>query len=213
MLIGLVDYQAGNLRNVQKAVEHLGQNICVVSSGAKLKHVDAIILPGVGAFKQGMEKLTSAGFVESIRHEVLEKRKPLLGICLGMHLIGTTGCEGGGVTPGLNLLPFSVENFDRSVCGMRLPHVGWNGIKTSQDSTLFEGVPQNSDFYFAHSYHVQSKDKSLAVAHCDHGYSFMAAIEKDNIFATQFHPEKSQRYGLQVLENFLSYCDVVTKNA
>jgi len=206
MQIALVDYKAGNLRNVQKAVERLGQTARVVRSGAELAGMDAIILPGVGAFGQGMENLTAAGFVEAIRREVLEKGKPLLGICLGMHLIGEIGYEG-GVIQGLNLLPMTVPRFNTAGCGVRLPHIGWNNVDVMPGSRLFEGVPQGGDFYFVHSYHVVCEDDSFVAARCDYCYSFVAAVERENIFATQFHPEKSQRYGLRVLENFLRYCE------
>jgi imidazole glycerol-phosphate synthase subunit HisH len=206
MKIAVIDYKAGNLRNVQKAVERLGQSAYVVSSGSELSGMDGIILPGVGAFGQGMENLNAAGFVEAIRREVLEKGRPLLGICLGMHLLGETGYEGGAIQ-GLNLLPMTVPRFNTVDCGVRLPHIGWNNLDVVPGSRLFDGLPQGGDFYFVHSYHVVCEDDSFVSARCDYCYSFVAAVERENIFGTQFHPEKSQRYGLRVMENFLSFCE------
>jgi glutamine amidotransferase len=206
MRVAIVDYQAGNLRNVQKAVERLNRAADIVQRGDALAHADAIILPGVGAFGHGMQNLCQAGFVEALRREVLEKGKPLLGICLGMHLLGTRGFEGGEM-PGLGLLPMCVPRFDVSECGARLPHNGWTNVDIKSESMLFKGVPQGADFYFVHSYHVVCDDESMVAARCDYGYPFAAALEYENIFATQFHPEKSQRQGLRVLENFLVRCE------
>lgn len=206
MKVAIVDYQAGNLRNVQKAVEHLKRKAEIVRRGEELVGADAIILPGVGAFGHGMKNLGNAGFVEALRTEVLEKGKPLLGICLGMHLLGTRGFED-GERPGLALIPMSIPRFDFSKCSIRLPHNGWNSIAINPESVLFEGVPQGADFYFVHSYHVVCEDETMVTARCDYGYPFAAAIEHGNIFATQFHPEKSQRYGLKLLDNFLNLCE------
>ena len=206
MRFAIVDYKAGNLRNVQKAVEQLGRAADIVRHGAALADAGAVILPGVGAFAQGMENLAQAGFVEAIRREVLENGKPFLGICLGMQLLGDIGFEGGEFS-GLGLLPMTVPRFDTSECGARLPHIGWNSVEINSGAVLFKGVPPGADFYFVHSYHVACRDESMVSARCDYCYPFAAAVERGNIFATQFHPEKSQRYGLKVLENFLAYCE------
>lgn len=207
MRVAIVDYKAGNLRNVQKAVEHLGYFSYIAQDGAALADAGAIILPGVGAYSQGMENLMHAGLVDAIRHEALEKGKPLLGICLGMQLLGTLGFEGGEI-PGLGLLPMTVPRFDTSACGVRLPHIGWNSVDIEPKTVLFKGVPQGTDFYFVHSYHVVCSDESMVAARCDYCYPFVAAVEHGNIYATQFHPEKSQRYGLKVLENFLAHSEI-----
>ena len=206
MRVAIVDYQAGNLRNVQKAVERLKHRADIARSGEALAAADAIILPGVGAFAHGMENLARAGFVEALRHEVLEKGKPVLGICLGMHLLGTRGFEG-GETPGLDLVRMSVQRFDAARCKVRLPHNGWNSVTTRPETKLFKGVPDEADFFFVHSYHVVCDDESMVAARCEYGYPFAAALEQENVFATQFHPEKSQRHGLRVLENFLAHCE------
>jgi glutamine amidotransferase len=206
MKVAIVDYQAGNLRNVQKAVERLSRKADIVRRGEDLAAAGAIILPGVGAFGHGMENLERAGLVEALRREVLEKGKPLLGICLGMQLMGTRGVEGGEL-PGLGLLPVSVPRFDLTRCSVRLPHNGWNSVAIKPGFRLFEGVPQNADFFFVHSYHVVCEDEAMIAARCDYGYPFAAALEHGNIFATQFHPEKSQRYGLRLMDNFLKHCE------
>ena len=191
---------------MQKAVERLNRKAEIVQRGEALAAADAIILPGVGAFGHGMENLRQAGLVEALRREVLDRRKPLLGICLGMQLLGTRGFED-GERPGLGLLPMSVPRFDLDRCNVRLPHNGWNSVEIEPASVLFAGVPQGADFFFVHSYHVVCDDESMVAARCDYGYPFAAALEHGNIFATQFHPEKSQRHGLRLLENFLKHCE------
>ena len=205
MRVAIVDYQAGNLRNVQKAVERLKHRADIARTGDALASADAIILPGVGAFAHGMENLARAGFVDALRGEVLEKGKPVLGICLGMQLLGTRGFEG-GESAGLGLLPMSVQRFDTARCKLRLPHNGWNSVAVRRETNLFKGVPEGADFFFVHSYHVVCDDESMVAARCEYGYAFAAALERENVFATQFHPEKSQRHGLRVLENFLAHC-------
>lgn len=206
MRFAIVDYRAGNLRNVQKAVERLNRTASIVEKGSELERADAIILPGVGSFGHGMENLANAGFVDAIRRAVLDHGKPLLGICLGMHLIGSLGYEGGEI-PGLGLLPMKVPRFDPAGSSIRLPHNGWNSVDMKPGSILFDGVPQHADFFFVHSYHVVCEDDSMVAGLCDYIYPFAAAIEWKNIFATQFHPEKSQRHGLRLLENFLGHCE------
>lgn len=202
--IAIIDYRAGNIGNVLKAVERLGHSAALVSCGRDLEQYEAAILPGVGAFRRGMENLAAAGLVEAIREHALERRKPFLGICLGMQLLATKGTEGGD-SPGLDLLPVTVQPFDPAA-GLRVPHIGWNSVDLVPGSVLFADVPQNADFYFVHSYFVSCEDPLLVSAYCEYGGRFVAAMERNNIFAAQFHPEKSQRHGLQVLQNFLTHC-------
>jgi len=207
MKIAIIDYQAGNLRNVQKALESLGATTDIVSSPEKLSESEAIILPGVGSFQEGMSSIQSSGLASSICDEVQEKRKPLMGICLGMQLMSIEGEEGGKVE-GLGLLPMKVKKFKFEDSNKRIPHMGWNNISLKEsNSILFNGVPKSSDFYFAHSYHVVSDDNSLISATCNYGYTFGVAVERNHIFGTQFHPEKSQRYGYKVLSNFMNFCN------
>jgi len=207
MYFGIVDYGAGNLSNVTKAVEFLGRSSVIVKDGPALAKVDAVILPGVGAFGQGMDNLARTGLVDAIQNHVELDKKPILGICLGMHLLGEMGYEGGKIS-GLGLLPMVVPRFETSNTKTRLPHIGWNSVEELKEgSVLFRSVPNGSDFYFVHSYHVVCKDKCFVAATCNYCYQFAAAIEHKHIFATQFHPEKSQRYGLMVLENYFCYCE------
>jgi len=206
--VTIVDYGAGNLRNVQKALEFLGCQAPIISNQVDdLAQAEALILPGVGAFHMGMQHLRDLGLDIALRVEVLEKRKPLLGICLGMQLLATEGHEGGRCD-GLGLLPMVVRRLRCDGAGLRVPHMGWNNVCARRGATLFVGVPVDPDFYFVHSYHAECVDENIVAATCEYGQTFVAAVEHSNIFATQFHPEKSQRYGLQVLSNFLKHCEV-----
>ena len=202
----IIDCNLGNLRNVQKAFEKLGEQVIISSRQDDIEKADALILPGVGAFGDAMDTLRKMGLVDVIRKEVLEKKKPLLGICLGMQLLAIDGYEK-GYHQGLGLLPMSVQQLqnEQNMPGFRLPHVGWNDITARADEVLFEGLPSGANFYFVHSFHVRCMDNSIIAATCRYGQEFAAAVHKDNIFATQFHPEKSQAYGFKVLLNFIKY--------
>tara|TARA_B100001142_G_scaffold35458_1_gene31257 strand:+ start:5142 stop:5768 length:627 start_codon:yes stop_codon:yes gene_type:complete len=205
MRIAIIDYKAGNLRNVQKAIESLGVESEIVSEPIGLEIFDGYILPGVGNFKNGMDCLRINGLDKAIISETKVSKKPLLGICLGMQLLAVSGDEG-GLTEGLSLLPMRVKKFDMLNKSERVPHMGWNNIVPKNKSMLLNNVPVDSDFYFAHSYHVVLEDENISAASCDYAYPFTAAVESSNIFAAQFHPEKSQRFGSLVLRNFLDYC-------
>jgi glutamine amidotransferase len=203
---GIIDYQAGNLRNVQKVVERLGHESHIISKKNSFDNYSGIILPGVGSFKKGMDYLKKSGLFDFIKLLVLEKRVPILGICLGMHLLASEGDEG-GFSEGLNLLPMKVKKFDILKSKEKIPHMGWNNIFLNEEkSIILDGIPNNADFYFAHSYHVSIEENDYVTALCNYIYDFPATIEKDNIFAAQFHPEKSQLYGYQLLKNFLNFC-------
>ena len=204
--ITIIDYDAGNLRNVQKAIETFGYIPMISSEAEALEETDVLILPGVGSFKDGMDSLKSSGLHLSIRRQVIEKKKPILGICLGMQLLATEGYEGGKCS-GLNLLPMSVQRLSSEQKGLKLPHMGWNSVFGFEQSVLFSGISDGGDFYFVHSYHAVCEDDSIVTATCEYGQRFVAAVRKDNVFGTQFHPEKSQRYGLKLLKNFLYYCE------
>ncbi len=200
MKVAIIDYEAGNLRNVQKAIEKFQCKAEIISNGEDLQNFDSIVLPGVGSFYHGMKKLYERNFNKFLKQEVLIKKKPILGICLGMQLIGSKG-EEGKICEGLNLIPFEVRSFN--VSELRIPHIGWNNVKINSNSKLFKNVPDESDFYFVHSYHVAQIEKKYISGCCEYGIQFPAAIESENIFGTQFHPEKSQKYGLRIIENFL----------
>ncbi|MCR9291807.1 MAG: imidazole glycerol phosphate synthase subunit HisH [bacterium] len=200
MSIAIVDYQMGNLRSVQKALEHAGYQATVTSHADELAAADKIILPGVGAFGDAIRELKSRDLVEPIL-EAIQKGKPFLGICLGLQLLFEVGREG-GEHAGLGVLPGSVERFPRSD-ELKVPHMGWNQVIVEQPNCpLFKGVPETAYFYFVHSYYVVPQQSSVHWLDCEYGIRFCAAIWRDNLFATQFHPEKSQANGLQILKNF-----------
>ncbi len=200
MKVAIIDYQAGNLRNVQKAIEKFNVIAEIVSDGKDLKSFDAIVLPGVGSYFYGMKKLIDLKFKDPIREEVLGKKKPFLGICLGMQLIGSKG-EEGETCEGLNLIPFEVKPFDFQ--NLSIPHIGWNNLTQKSKSQLFNNIPDNADFYFVHSFYASKINKKYVSGICNYGINFPASIEFQNIYGTQFHPEKSQKYGLQIIKNFL----------
>lgn len=201
----IVNYGAGNLRNVQKAIEHLGGRATISASPDEVARSEALVLPGVGHFQDGMASLASSGLDQALREAVLDRESALLGICLGMQLIADSG-EEGGPAPGLGLLPMSVRLLESNEPGFRLPHIGWNEVRFRPDSVLFAGLPEGPDLYFVHSYHAVCTDQALVAATCPFGGGFAAAVERAPIFAVQFHPEKSQRFGLKILSNFLQYC-------
>jgi glutamine amidotransferase len=200
----IVDYDAGNLRNVQKAFESLGQPSAIASKPEQLQDAHAVIVPGVGSFFAGMTALRERGLAEPVRTKALQERVPTLGICLGMQLFAQWGDEG-GETAGLGLLPMRVEKLRPSNTGLRLPHMGWDEVRTSPGSRMFANIEDGSDFYFVHNYRVVVDDQSIVAATCDYGGPFVAAVERENVWAAQFHPEKSQRFGLRLLSNFIEY--------
>ncbi len=195
----VVDYGMGNLRSAQKGLEKAGVNALVTSDPAALLSADAVVLPGVGAFRDCMANLKEAGLVAPVM-AAIEEGKPFLGICLGMQLLMTVS-EEFGVHPGLDIIPGRVVRFDTEA-GLKIPHMGWNRVHHSGDNKLFEGLPDGSFFYFVHSYYVIPEDGSVVSGWTDYGVRFCSAIARDNLFATQFHPEKSHDHGLKILENF-----------
>ena len=203
-MIAIVDYGAGNLRSVFNAFEAIGQRAQVTSDPADLKHADAIVLPGVGAFNTGMENLEKAGFVDALNEEVKEKGKPYLGICLGMQFLADVGLEH-RARRGLGWIKSTVRALEPNDTAFRVPHMGWNDVQIKQESPLFNNLEDRPIFYFLHSYDL-APDKSethVVTATCWHGQVITAAVQKDNIFGVQFHPEKSQGSGLNLLRNFV----------
>lgn len=201
-MICIIDCRLGNLRNVQKAFEKIGVKAAISSIASDIQKAQALVLPGVGAFGDAMDTLQELGLITVIRTEVLEKKKPILGICLGMQLLGVESYEKGH-HQGLGILPMSIQKLEPQNPECRVPHVGWNAITVKNNASLFTGLPEKPDFYFVHSFHAVCEDQTFVAATCTHGQEFVAAVEKANIFATQFHPEKSQAYGLHVLSNFV----------
>ncbi|HEY8875147.1 MAG TPA: imidazole glycerol phosphate synthase subunit HisH [Desulfosporosinus sp.] len=196
-MIGIVDYGRGNLRSVEKALEKVGFEATIMTSPEDLDRVDGLILPGVGAFADAMEALNSGGWTLPIT-QFARSGRPFLGICLGMQVLFEFG-EEHGVHAGLGLLEGRVVKFPP---GGKIPHMGWNSLKLEQPSRLLEGIPNESYFYFVHSYYVLPSDQRDIIASSDYGVVFPAVVGKDNVWGTQFHPEKSSPWGLQILTNF-----------
>ncbi len=203
-MIAIVDYRMGNTRSVAKTLKAMGYEAVLTNDHQELRNASHIILPGVGAFGDGMANLRDLGLVEILTEEVVKKGKLFLAICIGQQLLAEKGTEHGEYE-GLGWIPGRVERFAIDETKYKIPHVGWNNISIKGEPALFAGVPRpDPDFYFVHSYHLKPTDPAHVIATCDYGETFVAAIQKDNIMATQFHPEKSQKNGVQVLKNFLS---------
>jgi imidazole glycerol-phosphate synthase subunit HisH len=203
-MIGIVDYGMGNLLSVYHALEMVGAEVKVCRYPEDLNDVERIILPGVGAFRDCMKNLKGSGFGKALGKLVLSQGKPILGICLGMQAMARMSFEGGEYE-GLGWFDGEVVRLKSDDASLRVPQIGWNEIKYKESSILFKGLPLTPDFYFVHSYSMKCADESDVVATCNYGGTVTAAICKNNIFATQFHPEKSQDYGLKILENFMKW--------
>jgi imidazole glycerol-phosphate synthase subunit HisH len=200
--IAIIDYQMGNLRSVQKAFEKVGYSAAITSSPEDLARAEKIVLPGVGAFGDAMAELKRRGLIEPIR-DAIDRGKPFLGICLGLQLLFDKGYEGGEFD-GLGVLRGKVVRFDLPA-GLKVPHMGWNRGTFKRRSPLLAGIEDGAHFYFVHSYVAQPADAGVIAIEADYGGSFCAAVWQDNVFATQFHPEKSQADGLRLLKNFAEH--------
>lgn len=198
-MIAIIDYDAGNIKSVEKALKTLGQEVIVTRDADIILKADKVILPGVGAFGDAMGKLHDYGLVDVI-YKVVEKNTPFLGICLGLQLMfesseETPGIEGLGILKGkIVKIP---ENGD-----LKIPHMGWNSLHFQNEGRLFANLPQDSYVYFVHSYYLQAEDETIVKATTDYSTCIHASVEKDNVFACQFHPEKSSDVGLTILKNF-----------
>lgn len=195
----VVDYGMGNLRSAQKGLEKAGISALVTSDPEAVRSADAVVLPGVGAFRDCMANLTKAGLVPPVL-DAVQRKKPFLGICIGMQLLMTVS-EEFGVHPGLDVVSGRVVRFDPE-SGLKVPHMGWNRVHYTGESRLFDGIRDGSYFYFVHSYFVVPEDDSVVSGYTDYGERFCSAMSRGHLFATQFHPEKSHNDGLKVLENF-----------
>ena len=203
-MIAIIDYGMGNLRSVQKGFERVGAAATVTRDAAEIERADGVVLPGVGAFGACMENLRGYGLVDVVRRTV-ESGKPFLGICLGMQLLFEESEEFGPVQ-GLGLLRGRVVRFaDRGDPDLRIPHMGWNQIRARQDSPVLRDIEDDSAVYFVHSYYVEPADPAVIATTTDYGGEFVSAVARDNVFACQFHPEKSQRIGLTMLRNFAAH--------
>jgi len=203
-MIAIVDYGMGNLRSVQKGLERVGCRVEVTRYAARILCADGVVLPGVGAFSACMENLTRFGLLEPMRRVVLDK-KPFLGICLGFQLLFSES-EEFGPQQGLDLFPGRVVGF-RPENGLKVPHMGWNRIEKRKESPFLEGIADGAFVYFVHSYYVAPKDESVIATTTEYGTRFVSSIATDNLFACQFHPEKSQQIGLRILANFARFVE------
>ncbi|MDI6716999.1 MAG: imidazole glycerol phosphate synthase subunit HisH [Actinomycetota bacterium] len=200
-MIAIIDYGMGNLRSVEKAFEKLGFDVAISSDPMFIDRADGIILPGVGAFADCMSNLISAGLEKAV-YDGIESGKPFLGICLGLQLLFQES-EEDGIHKGLGIFKGRVRRLPK---GRKIPHMGWNQIKYVNKSPIFNGVPEGSHFYFVHSYYVDPVEKDVISTVTDYGLEFTSSVWSGNIFAVQFHPEKSGDIGLKVLENFGRLC-------
>lgn len=206
-MIAIIDYGMGNLRSVKKAFEKLDAESLVTSNPEEVLEAEKVVLPGVGAFPDAMKELRKRKLVSAIK-KVISDGKPYLGMCLGLQLLFTESKEGGGAK-GLGILDGTVERFHSPLIArhppIKVPHTGWNQVTqvAGAKCPLLKDIPDNSYMYFVHSYYVKPDDKSVIAATTDYGVRFASVIWNDNIFATQFHPEKSQELGLRILENFI----------
>lgn len=201
--VGIVDYGLGNLRSVMGAVEKLGHSPVVTADAGLLARADRLILPGVGAFGDGMKNLRARGLVEPLR-ALVEAGRPILGICLGFQLLAKTS-EEFGAHEGLGWIRATVRRLRPRDQSLRIPHVGWNELKQTAANPLFGGVPGDALFYYVHSYHMIAEDDAIVIGRCSYGEAFVAAVSQGNVHGVQFHPEKSQRYGLALLANFIEH--------
>jgi glutamine amidotransferase len=198
--IVIVDYGMGNLRNVQKGFERIGMGARITRNRKEIQDASAIVLPGVGAFKDCMENMEKYGLIDPLLRSI-EKGKPYLGICLGLQILFSES-EEFGAHRGLDLIKGRVVKFKPGP-DHKVPHMGWNTIDFQRESPFFEGIRNGNFFYFVHSYYVVPEEKKWILTLTEYGISFASSIWKENLFATQFHPEKSQEFGLKILENFV----------
>jgi glutamine amidotransferase len=198
----IIDYGMGNLNSVQRAFEECGATVQVSSYHKDLESATHIVLPGVGSFADGMKNLKKQNLVSSLKDKVLRENTPLLGICLGMQLLSDKGYEG-EETEGLKLIPGVVRRLESNHDRERIPHIGWNEVHIRKESKLFDGISNKSDFYFVHSFHFNPFNKESIVATTPYCNKFISVINQKNIYGVQFHPEKSQRFGFDLIRNFL----------
>ena len=201
MRIAVVDYGMGNLRSVAKALERVApeERVVVTADPAEIRAAERVVVPGQGAMPDCMRQLAASGAREAVVEAAATK--PFLGICIGLQMLFERGEEGD--TPGLGILPGRVPRF--AVSGLKIPHMGWNEVRQARPHALWRGIPDGSRFYFVHSYYPKPADDAIRAATCEYGVSFTCAVSRDNIFAVQFHPEKSQNSGLQLLSNFVQW--------
>jgi len=201
--IVIIDYKMGNLRSVQKAFKKVGADVVISNDQQTIRNASKLILPGVGAFKDGMKHLKELNLLEILHQKVIQEKTPILGICLGMQLLSNKSYEN-GETSGLGWIDAEVVKFNFINQQLKIPHVGWNELYLDKDSILFNGINTNEDFYFVHSYYFKPNE-DVTIATTEYGFEYTSVVAKDNIYGVQFHPEKSQSIGLKLIENFINF--------
>lgn len=199
-MIAIIDYDAGNIKSVEKALKRLGQDVKVTRDREEILHADKVILPGVGSFGDAMEKLVNYGLKDVI-YEVVDKNIPFLGICLGMQLLFERSDETPGVE-GLGILKGEILRIPETF-GLKIPHMGWNSLNFHGNGKLFKGLPSEPYVYFVHSYYLKAEEEEIVTATVEYGTCIHASVEKGQVFGCQFHPEKSSDIGIQILQNFV----------
>lgn len=199
-MIAIIDYDAGNIKSVEKALQFLGEDVTVTRDAAAIMGADGVILPGVGAFGDAMKKLRTYGLVDVI-HGYVETGRPFLGICLGLQLLFEESEESPGVE-GLHILDGKIVKIPAEN-GLKVPHIGWNDLSFPREGKLFQGLKEHPFVYFVHSYYLQAADENIVTAVAEYGVKIHASVEQRNVFACQFHPEKSSDVGMQMLRNFI----------
>ena len=199
-MIAMIDYDAGNIKSVEKALQKLGADVVITKDPQEILNADKVILPGVGSFGDAMNNLKKYGLDEVI-HQVIEKGTPFLGICLGLQLLFERSDES-PETVGLGILKGEILRIPDAE-GLKIPHMGWNSLHLQNNGRLFQGLKENDYVYFVHSYYLKAEDESIVKATTNYSVNIHASVEKDNVFACQFHPEKSSDVGLQILKNFV----------
>lgn len=200
-MIAIIDYDAGNIKSVEKAIQSLGEVTVVTRDREEILSADKVILPGVGSFGDAMEKIRSYG-LEEVIHEVVARKTPFLGICLGLQLMFERSDESEGVK-GLGILKGEILRIPDKE-GLKIPHIGWNSLKFPNEGRLFKGLKEDSYVYFVHSYYLKAEEPEIVTATTEYSTLIHASVEKDNVFACQFHPEKSSDVGLTILKNFIN---------
>ncbi len=202
MKIAIINFNSGNLYSIKKSIKDLRHEPFICHDSNDLKKCDKIILPGVGSFNQAMKYLLKFGFVDAMNELVYKKGLDILGICLGMQLFCKSSNEQ-NYTEGLSFVEADVLELKNLGCGLKLPHIGWNNVQFKKESKIFNGIENNSDFYFVHNFAVKCNDEKLVLTTTNYDVEFVSAFQKDNIYAVQFHPEKSSASGLKIIQNFL----------
>jgi glutamine amidotransferase len=202
-MISIIDYGLGNLGSIKNMIEHIEEEVQIISDISLIKHASKFILPGVGAFDTAMKKIHKIdGLYETLNEQIVLKKKPLLGVCLGMQLLMDISEE--GKEKGFGWITGKVKKFPKNK-SLKVPHMGWNTVSFDKESSLTRGLDRKARFYFVHSYYVKPKDKKKSILSTSYSFNFVSAIQEENIFGVQFHPEKSHSFGMKILKNFSDF--------